>query len=100
MATTTQVSNSGSGTSIYGGGSNGNKGIDRATRDKILDLGTSDQEVLDLMQTRYGKEDLTPLQQNELQFLFSRRQQNATLLSNLIRAFFDTASNVVRNIRG
>lgn len=88
------------GTGSTGTGSAGDKGIDAATRAKISDLGSSDKAVLDMIQSKFAKEDLTPLQQNELQYLFSKRQQEASLISNLLRAAFDAASNVVRNIRG
>ena len=74
-------------------------GIDQGSRNKIADLSTSNSEVLELMQKKFGRDDLSPLQQQELQFLFSQRQEKVSLLSNLIRAFFDTMSNVVRNIR-
>lgn len=81
------------------GGSSEAGGINQGARDKILDLSTSNNEVLELMQKKFGRDDLTPMQQQELQFLFSQRQQKVSLFSNMIRALFDTLSNIVRNIR-
>jgi hypothetical protein len=77
-----------------------NKGVDSKTKDKILNLATSDKEVMTLIEKQFSKADLSPLEQNELQYLFSRRQQISSLISNLARAAFDTANNIVRNLRG
>lgn len=77
----------------------GKNGIDEGTREKLLDLSTSNREVLDLVQQKFGQEELTPLQQQELQYLFSVRQQKTSLISNVLRSLFDSISTVVRNFR-
>ena len=82
---------------ITGGSDKGE--IDSNTREKILDLSTSNTEVFELMQKKFGRDDLNPLQQQELQYLFSERQSKVSLFSNMIRTIFDSLSNVVRNIR-
>ncbi len=85
------------GSSVYRG--EGRNGVDTNTREKLLDLSTSNREVLDIVQRKFGQDDLTPLQQQELQYLFSVRQQKTSLISNVLRSLFDSISAIVRNFR-
>ena len=61
-------------------------GIDVDTRSRLLDLSTSNRDVLNLIQRKFGREDISPLQQQELQYLFSVRQQKTSLISNVLRS--------------
>lgn len=74
-------------------------GVDSSVEKKILDLGTSDRDIIQLMQNKFSRDDLSFSQQQELQYLFSVRQQKISLISNLLRSIFDAAANVVRNMR-
>lgn len=99
MSTSAVQNSTGQNTTTQSATASSSTAIDQATRQKLLDLSTSDKEVIEIMQKKFGRDDLSFSQQQELQYLFSVRQQKVSLISNLLRSIFDTASNVVRNIR-
>ena len=65
---------------------------------KVLDLKTSDEDILKMIKTAYGgtgsAEDRAMLQQ-----LLEMRSNNASLLSNMYRTLADTTRAIIQNIR-
>jgi len=70
-----------------------------ATQAKILDLSTSNKELLTLMQEKFSDSDLAPADQILLQSAFSQRQQSTSLLTSLVGNLFETARGIVQNFR-
>ena len=70
-----------------------------ATQAKILDLSTSNKELLTLMQEKFSDADLAPADQILLQSAFSQRQQSTSLLTSLVGNLFETARGIVQNFR-
>ncbi len=66
---------------------------------QILNLGTSDSDIYDLMVSEFTSGDTSPERQQLLTFLLDKRQQTSALLSNLIRTITDGANSIIRNIR-
>jgi len=66
---------------------------------QILNLGTSDADIYDLMVSEFTSGDTSPQRQQLLTFLLDKRQQSSALLSNLIRTITDGANSIIRNIR-
>lgn len=66
---------------------------------KLLNLSTSNADVLDFIMETAGDPNVSPARQQALNYLISLRTQMVTMLSNIMRTIFDGGNSIIRNMR-
>jgi|LakMenEpi03Aug12_release.lakeMendotaPanAssembly.Ray.scaffolds.fasta_scaffold4679326_1 hypothetical protein len=85
-------------TTTTGVGSTSGSGKSTVDENTVLDLKTSDEDILKMIKKTYGTagsaEDRALLQR-----LLEMRSNNASLLSNMYRSLAETTRSIIQNIR-
>jgi replication initiation and membrane attachment protein DnaB len=71
----------------------------KSWEDKISNLNTSDKEVRDLIEKVMSDKNVSPADTNILQYTLSRRMNNASLISNLIKTITESSRAIINNFR-
>ncbi|MCB0325336.1 MAG: hypothetical protein KDD69_17255 [Bdellovibrionales bacterium] len=72
---------------------------DGAFSEKLLDLGTSNREMMDIVNRVFTSGEGSAEEQQQVTALLNMRAQQIGSLSNALRVLFDTIAAIVRNIR-
>lgn len=76
----------------------GNSDWIKKAKSTLLDMSTSDSQVLDFMMKELGSGEADPLKQQAIAYLMNARNNLVTLISNVISTIMRGRDAVVRNI--